>query len=193
LEKAPDVIFEEIEKAYKNKDRVKKWVTVADRYLKSYGNGRFERHWTAEDIVNEVITKILEGVRNIEPSELHKLDKYICLDIRSVIDGKFRSRKIVLPPKRKIANKEGEKEIDLIENNYTTEKDYIQYGLERKENLEKCYKELMNDEDAALVFLEWKEGKKSQEIADSLGIPVIEVGKIKKRIRYNLKKELSNN
>ena len=193
MEKAPDVIFEEIEKAYKNKDRVKKWVTVADRYLKSYGNGRFERHWTAEDIVNEVITKLLEGDRKIEPGDLHKLDRFIYMDIRSIIDGKFRNRKVVLPPKAMVVSKDGEKEIDLIETHHKTDKDYIILELERSEKLETCYNKLLKDEDAALVFLEWKLTDKTKDIAESLGITDLEVEKHKKRIRYNLKKGLNNN
>jgi len=193
LEKAPDVIFEEIEKAYKDKKRIKRWIVVADRYLKSYGNDRFERHWKAEDIVQELITLILEGKRNWNPEKAPDLDQYIYLNILSIIDGKLRNRKIVLPPKAMVVSKDGEKEIDLIETHHKTDKDYITAELERSEKLEACYNKLLKDEDAALVFLEWKLTDKTKDIAESLGITDLEVEKHKKRIRYNLKKGLNNN
>ena len=186
-------IFEEIELAYGDKERVKKWLVVADRYLKSYNNDKFERHWTAEDIVNEVITKTLENKRKWIPKNVPDLDKFIFMTIRSVVDDKLGNRDKVLPPTEKIYAGDDDKEIDLIENNNKTDKDYILHDIERTEKFEKCYNELLEDDDCALVFLEWKEGKTSKDIAVSLGISVEEVERIKKRIRYNLNKNINHN
>lgn len=181
-------IFEEIENAYKDKARIKKWYVVADRYLKSYGNDKFERHWKAEDIVMELTGKILEGKRPWDTEHCPDFDRFIYMHIRSIVDGKLRNRKRVFPQKEKVLSRYGDKETDLIEINNITEKDYIIDDIERTEKLEYCYKLLSDDDECALVLLEWQDEKTSREIADSLGITVAEVERIKKRLRYKIKR-----
>jgi RNA polymerase sigma factor (sigma-70 family) len=193
LTSAQSKIFEEIKSAYKDRKRVRRWLVVADRYLKSYNNDKFERHWTAEDIVNEVITKTLENKRKWIPEKVPDLDKFIFTTIRSVVDDKVGDRNRVLPQKEKVQARRGDFENDLIEINNKTDKDYILHDIERIEIFEKCYNELLEDDDCAIVFLEWKEGKTSKDIAVSLGISVEEVERIKKRIRYNLNKNINHN
>ena len=186
-------IFEEIEKAYKNKSRIKNWLVVADKYLKSYGNDKFERHWKAEDIVMELIRKMLEGKRVWNTEQCPDLNKFMYMNIRSIVDSKLKNRKRVLPGKVKVRTRYGDKETDLVETNHKTEKDYILQEIEFTEKLESCYEQLLNDEDCALVFLEWKEDKTSREIAESLGISVGDVERIKKRIRYKIKRSIIQN
>jgi len=186
-------ILEEIENAYKDKSRIKKWYVVADRYLKSYGNDKFERHWKAEDIVMELTGKILDGKRSWDSEHCPNFDRFICMNIRSIVDSKLRNRKRVLPQKERIQVRYGDKETDLVETNYITDKDYILYNIELTEKLEKCYDLLSDDDECALVFLEWKEEKTSLEIADSLGITVEEVERIKKRLRYKIKRSIKYN
>jgi DNA-directed RNA polymerase specialized sigma subunit len=110
-----------------------------------------------------------------------------------VIDSKFKTRQRVLPQKEKSHISNGDIETDLIEINNKTDKDCILHDIERKEQLERCYKELLEDDDCALVFLEWKEGKTSKDISDSLGITVEEVERNKKRLRYKLRKRFNKN
>ena len=186
-------IFKEIEKAYKNRTRIKRWFVIANRYLKSYGNDKYERHWKAEDIVMELIGKILEGKRAWNIEQCPDLDKFVYMNIRSIVNAKLRNRKSVLPRKIKVRARYGDKETDLIEANHKTEKDYILHEIESAEKLEGCYKLLLDDEDCALVFLEWKEGKTSREIAKSLGITIENVECIKKRLRYKIKRRIDYN
>lgn len=63
---------------------------VADRYLKYYSRGKFERHWTANDILAELFTKILEGERNWDPEQVPDFNKFILQNIRSIVEGRFR-------------------------------------------------------------------------------------------------------
>ena len=186
-------IFEEIENAYNDKRRVKKWLAVADRYLKSYGNDIFERHWEGKDIVMELITLLLEDERHYNPDKYKNFDQFVYSSIQSITEGKLKSRQRVLPQKTKVQARHGEQEIDLIEINNKSDKDYILNDIERTEKLEKCYNRLLEDDDCTLVFLEWKEGNSSKDIAHSLGIAVEEVERIKKRIRYNLNKNINHN
>jgi len=183
-------IFEEIENAYKDKSRIKNWLVVADRYLKSYRNDKFERHWRAEDIVMELIGKILDGTRVWDPEKCADLDNFIYMNTRSIVDGKFKNRDKVLPQKVNASTRYGDRETDLIETNHKTDKYYILHEIELKEKLENCYKQLSDDDDCAIVFLEWKEGKTTREISESLGITVEEVERIKKRLRYKIKRKI---
>ena len=180
-------IIKVFEEAFtKDKSRLKKWATVAQRYIDFYGKKRFERHWTAEDILKEVITRVLEGKRNYNPEVYKVVDEFIYKTIQSIVWDEFRNRNKVTPAEKYIENDDGGEFVNIYENKHRTENDKIQKDYEIKEQLTTSYNQLLEDDDAALVFLCWKQGSTSQDIADELGTELSKVESAKKRIRYKL-------
>lgn len=189
MDKPNQIIIDAFEEAFTvKKHRLKRWLVVADRYLKFYGNDKFERHWTAEDILNEVITKVLTGERNYNPEKYKGVDDYIFKTIRSIVDNEVGNRRLVCPAEDYGGDDEdGSPElVNVIEQVHATEKEQIHKNYIINEKLESSYQKLLEDEEAALVFLDWQKGLKSNEIAESLGIELEEVELAKKRIRYKL-------
>ena len=91
-----ELSIEKIEYAIKHKRiHFKAWLVVADRYLKYYTKGMYERHWTAEDIVSELIDKILHNERIWDPKRVPDFNKFIFQNIRSIVEGKLRVRSVV--------------------------------------------------------------------------------------------------
>ena len=88
--------IKEIETAFRNEQqRSKSWINVAGKYLKFYGSNGFENHYTAEDIVMELINKLLNGERNWDIEKVPDFDHFMYQNIQSIVEGKLRSRKIV--------------------------------------------------------------------------------------------------
>jgi DNA-binding NarL/FixJ family response regulator len=52
----------------------------------------------------------------------------------------------------------------------------------------RCYNEIEKDTEMGLVFLAWKDGKESREIAEEFGLAINQVEAIKQKIRRKLKK-----
>jgi RNA polymerase sigma factor (sigma-70 family) len=171
-----------------DKSRLKRWTTVAQRYLNLYGRNKYERHWEAEDILKELIAKIIEGKRNYDPEKYKNADDFIFKSIRSIVDDELRNRnKVKSYDKCTGTNEDGERSYtNILEKRYKTDKDTVHDEYIIEEQLENCYQLLLEDEEAALVFLEWQKGLKSCEIAESLGLELKEVEQAKKRIRYKL-------
>jgi RNA polymerase sigma factor (sigma-70 family) len=175
-----------VEAFTKDKSRLKKWAAVAQKYIDLYGKKRFERHWTAEDILKEVITRVLEEKRNYNPEAYKDVDDFIYKTIQSIVWDEFRNRNKVTSSEKYIENDDGGEFVNIYENKHRTENDTIEKDFEIKEQLTTSYNQLLEDEDAALVFLCWKQGSTSQDIADELGIKLSNVESAKKRIRYKL-------
>ncbi len=170
-----------------DKVRRRNWINVASRWLDIYGNKIFERHWTPEDIIKEVITRVLEGKRKYNPQNYKNIDHFIYWTIRSIIDDELGTRRSVIPMEKFIDSEEGGDFKNLYEQKYKTENDFIQKEFEIRQKLEKCYQIILEkDEDAALVLLCWKEGMTTQDIAEYLGIKKSEVEAAKKKIRYTI-------
>lgn len=173
------------------KNHFKKWLVVADRYLKYYSNGKYERHLTAEDVVQELITKILEGKRNWNPEKQPDFDQFMFLNIRSIVEGKFRARNKVESVEDFYPDNSETGVKHNFNKNLIAENEDPADAIDRNDKIEECYNEILDDEDAALVFLEWKKGKTSRQIAEELGMEVAEVERCKKRIIYKLNKKFN--
>lgn len=187
-----ELAIEKIEYAIKIKKKILKgWLVVADRYLKSYTKGIYERHWTAEDIVQELIEKILSGERNWDPETVPDFNKFMYTNIRSIVEGKLKSRQIVETVDNYYPEKEKSRVKKILPRGLTADNPDIYNEIDNYDKIGKCYDKLLEDEDAALVFLYWKDGNTSKEIAENLGISVIEVERIKKRIRYHLNQKIN--
>lgn len=171
-----------------NKKRLERWTAVAQRYLDLYSKNKFERHWEAEDILMELIAKIMEGVRNYNPDKYKNADDFIYKSIRSIIDDELGNKNRVESfDKYEGEGIDGERTFtNTVEKRHKTDKDEIHLNYIIKEKLESAYEKLLGDEDAALVFLDWRKGLTSSEISESLGLELKEVEQAKKRIRYTL-------
>jgi RNA polymerase sigma factor (sigma-70 family) len=171
-----------------DKNRLKRWTAVAERYLDLYGRNKYERHWEAEDILKELITKIIEGKRNYDPEKYKNADDFIFKSIRSIVDDELRNKNRVKSyDKYTGTDEDGDRSYTyILEKRYKSDKDAVHNEYIIEEQFESCYQLLLEDEEAALVFLEWQQGLKSCEIAESLGLELKEVEQAKKRIRYKL-------
>jgi hypothetical protein len=186
-------IFRIFEKILKHdKKRVGRWLGYANKLLKAYSiNGRYERHWTALDIVMELISRMCEEKRNWNQERVKDLDHYIYKNIGSIVEDIFRCRKIIKPGDIiKPSSKKGRVTVPFP-NGFIADNGDIDRKIDINTKLEKCYNELLKDEDCAIVFLEWKDGKTSRMISENLGINIAEVENIKKRIRYHLKNNMN--
>lgn len=179
-----------IEKTLRTKSILKKWVVVADRYLRLYTNNMFERHLTAQDIIQEFCLRVLTQKRNWDPEKQADFNQFAFNSFRSIIEGLVSARKIVKPGIQNSINQAND-EFQISYDKYATEKDAIFTNFETDETLEWMRNKLLGDpanpdDDCGLVFLLWKEGRSSKEIAEYFNNDVSEVENIKKRIRYKL-------
>jgi RNA polymerase sigma factor (sigma-70 family) len=187
-----ELAIEKIEYAIKIKNKaLKGWLVVADRYLKFYSKGIYERHWTAEDIVYELIERILAGERKWDSERVPDFNKFMYSNIRSIVAGKLKSRQIVETVDNYYPDVKESRVKKVLPRGLTADNPEIWRDIETYDKIEISYNKLLEDEDAALVLLYWKEGNTSKKIAESLGISVIEVERIKKRIRYHLKQKIN--
>jgi DNA-directed RNA polymerase specialized sigma24 family protein len=192
LDNSIEKAIKEIETAFRNEQqRSKSWINVAGKYLKFYGSNGFENHYTAEDIVMELINKLLNGERNWDIEKVPDFDHFMYQNIQSIVEGKLRSRKIVESVDSFKPNaKAGKVFRGLKPGQYADNRDTGEL-IDLKNKLERCYNELSGDDECGLVFLEWLQGKTSIEISESLGITVNDVERIKKRIKYQFNNKLS--
>lgn len=178
----PVKVFEDV--FVHDKKRLKRWLGFAAKYLDLYGNKVFERHWTPTDIIQEVVTRILEGKRKYDPDRYKNFDQFVFWTIRSIISKKFKTRKIVVPVESFEDSDNSNKGVNLAEHKYKTEDNFILEDFEFKTKFEKCYQQILDkDEEAALVLLCWKDEMTNQEIAKELGMEISKVEAAKKRIR----------
>ena len=181
----PIKVFEDV--FTRDKKRLKRWMNVASRYLDLYGNKVFERHWTPVDILQEVVTRVLEGNRKYNPEKYKNFDQFIFWTIKSIVYDEVKKRRAVVPSEKYTKTGDGGEFVNLLEQKHKTDGDYIQEDCHYKTEFEKFYQQILDkDDDAALVLLCWKDEMTNQEIASELGMDVSEVEAAKKRIRYTL-------
>lgn len=179
-----------IEKTLSKKSLLKKWVAVADRYLKIYTNNKFERHLTAEDIIQEFNLRVLAKTRSWDPEKQPDFDQFAYNSFESIIEGLVSARKNVQSGIQNALDQTND-EFQNSYNKYATKKDSIFTNFETNETLERIYNLLLGDptnpdDECGLVFLLWKEGQSNKEIAKYFNNDVSKVENIKKRIRYKL-------
>lgn len=182
---------QEVINAYKdaittNRKRLTKWISVIQKYLDYYGKNRFERHFEPHDILQEMIERVIKGTRKYHQNRYKSVDDFVYKTCWSIIEEKHRNKNRVEPAEKYMQTEDGGDYINKLEKKHITEKDYIQNSVEIEDKLEICYNQLLEDEEAALVFLYWKEGYTSKDLAEETGLTVAQVESAKKRIRYKL-------
>lgn len=182
---------QEVVNAYKdaittNKKRLKKWIAVIQKYLDYYGKNRFERHFEPHDILQEMIERVIKGSRQYHQNSYKSIDDFVYKTCWSIIEEKHRNKSRIEPAETYRQTKDGGEYINKFEKKHITESNYIQDTLEIKDKLEICYNQLLKDDEAALVFLYWKQGHTSKDLAKETGLTLAQVESAKKRIRYKL-------
>ncbi len=179
-------IFVEFEKILQeHPEKYNGWIFFADLLMNFFLHEVKNHCFTAEDIVHELITKIIEGKRKWNREKYPALDIYMKMCIKSDILNLYNKNK-----RRKtdcsyeFENSDDEENadnsfFDSIESNTYADplKEYTE-----KERIEMINKKLEDDEECWCVFDEMLKGNKNQEIAIILGLSVNEVVNIKKRI-----------
>jgi DNA-directed RNA polymerase specialized sigma24 family protein len=136
--------------------------------------------------VNEIIVKVIDSVRAWDMDRVPDINKFMYMQILSVVDNKFQKEKRLVSSER--YNKEDDSfyvTSDLISN---LDLDEIYKQQDIIETLTRCYNEIEKDTELGVVFLSWGEDNKSQEIAEEFDLTVKEVEAIKQKIRRKLKK-----
>lgn len=170
---------------------LKKWATVADRYLKFMTKEIYERHFEAEDIIQEFNLRVLSKTRNWNPEEEPDFNQFAYSSFKSIIEGLVSARKIVEPEVQTVFNNESDEEQVSIYDKIGTDKDIILSNIEINEKLERMFKKVLGDptnpdDECGLVLLLWKEGLSNKDIAEYFNNDIRKVENIKKRIRYKL-------
>ena len=162
------------------------WLAQADRLIKIKLNGRASQPNKAEDIVYEIIEKVIDGVRAWDMKRVPDINKFMYMQIRSVVDNKFNKEKKLVSSDAYNRENDSFYTINNIPNNLELDEIYKQQDI--MEAFARCYNEIEKDTEMGLVFLAWKDGKESREIAEEFGLTVKEVEAIKQKIRRKLKK-----
>jgi hypothetical protein len=69
------------------------WLAQADRLIKIKLNGRASQPNKAQDIVNEIIEKVINGKRTWDMDRVPDINKFMYMQIRSVADNKLNKEK----------------------------------------------------------------------------------------------------
>jgi len=162
------------------------WLAHADKLIGLKLNGRASQPYKAEDIVNEIIEKVIDGVRTWDMDRVTDINKFMYMQILSVVDNKFNKEKKLVASDAYNREDDSFYTINNIPNNPELDEIYKQQDI--MEAFARCYNEIEKDTEMGLVFLSWKDGKESREIAEEFGLTVKEVEAIKQKIRRKLKK-----
>lgn len=162
------------------------WLAQADRLIKIKLNGRASQPNKAEDIVYEIIEKVIDGVRAWDMKRVPDINKFMYMQIRSVVDNKFNKEKKLVSSDAYNRENDSFYTINNIPNNLELDEIYKQQDI--MEAFARCYNEIEKDTEMGLVFLAWKDGKESREIAEEYGLAINQVEAIKQKIRRKLKK-----
>ena len=162
------------------------WLAQADRLIKIKLNGRASQPYKAEDIVYEIIEKVINGKRTWDMDRVPDINKFMYVQIRSVVDNKFNKEKKLVSSDAYNRENDSFYTINNIPNNLELEEIYKQQDI--MEAFARCYNEIEKDTEMGVVLLSWVKENESQEIAEEFGLTVKEVEAIKQKIRRRLKK-----
>lgn len=165
---------------------VRKWLRWADTTLKLLGTEIPIQHISAQDIVNNVIIKTIEGDRKWEIDEL-PINVFMYNTIKSEVSNSKQFEK-----KRIYANITASEE---SQNENEPKGDFnLLADIENKDLIKLCEKAIETDYDCSVVFEAMKEAdpSKNKEIAENTGYPVPQVENIKKRLFRILNQILAN-
>ena len=163
-----------------------KWLEHADKFIKIKLNGRASQPYSAADIVNEIIEKVIDGVRTWDMDRILDINKFMYVQIRGVVDNKYKKERNIVS-KEKFNPEDGSfSDIDEIELRLELSEIYKQQDI--LESFTLCYNEIEKDTEMGVVFLAWIDGKGSKEIAEEFGLTVNQVEALKQKIRRKFKK-----
>ena len=162
------------------------WLEQADKLIKIKLNGRASQPYSAADIVNEIISKVIDDVRAWDMERVPDINKFMYMQIRSVVDNKYRKERKIVSGEKFNPDDGSFSVIDDMELKLELSEIYKQQDI--REAFTCCYNEIEKDTEMGVVFLSWREGNDSQEIAEEFGLTVNQVEAIKQKIRRRLKK-----
>jgi RNA polymerase sigma factor (sigma-70 family) len=201
-------VTSEIKKICSCKEKLKQFTFITLGKIRDYFDAYNIKGDTAEDVLQNLFIKFLKGKRKWYKNNGRTFENQLYMAIVSVIRNEFNKHyerdnteeknKSKSPKIYSIFDDEG----SLIENYLKDDSQDFETFENEKELLEsdtaagikKIYKELENDEEAYLVFDELlKLGNSDIKVAESLGMPIEDVRKAKKRIRRKSKNIITLN
>lgn len=162
------------------------WLEHADKLIKIKLNGRASQPYKAGDIVNEIIEKVIDDVRAWDMERVPDINKFMYMQIRGVVDNKYHKERRIISGEN--FNPEDGSFSDIHELEIKLDLSEIYKPQDILEAFTLCYNEIEKDTEMGIVFLAWKDGKESKEIAEEFGLTVKEVEAIKQKLRRRLKK-----
>lgn len=185
-------VNEAFEKAFKDEDagHYEYWLRVADCLLDWYLKGNSARHHTAEDVVREIVLKFLSGVYTWDMEKYPDIDINMKIRIKwYILNLKTTNKKEFVMPEYNYDD-DGEEIQFLDKNQHLTLEEILQ--VEEREELRSIIrKEIDDDTECALVYMEILNGKQTKDIAEEYKRPPDEINKYKKRLRNKIKKALN--
>lgn len=174
-------IFSEI---FRKKDyHLKLWISQAKFQLELKTRGRIARFTSGEDVVLEIISRVLSGIITWDTERVPNVNTFMYHQIRSNVSN------LVKKELCKIAQLTGQDAVpdscmQLDAGHYSiAEPGDVYKAADLNELKQSILKELGDDITASRVFIEMTEGVTNLSAAQSLGLTVREVENAKKRIK----------
>jgi RNA polymerase sigma factor (sigma-70 family) len=175
-----------------DKELYGKWRDFASYLLERNFYGKGARHIKPEDIVNEVIAKVLTGKRKWDKKKVPNINTFMTMHIKSIISNLQKTESYF------INFRDFNDDDDFIEEHigsiHHTQHGRIEHEYEMREAMSLWYDIFEKAGDIeCLKVLEWLRFEyKNYEIAEELNIETKQVENIKKRIRNKLSKMIND-
>jgi DNA-directed RNA polymerase specialized sigma24 family protein len=168
-----------------------RWVIYAEKLLKICCNEELKNIYTGEDVVFELIEKMLDGKRRIPQCSIG-VNTVIRNDIKSVISNYsklklFKHNTVTISERDEIEDYEFNSAIAY--NDIIADDSCLPDANLFVKELEVIVSQILPEEES-IVMLYIKDGYANKEMAKELGITIKEVEAIKKRIKRKLDKSL---
>ena len=182
------IIIQKFEKIFTNRSECYDiWLKVASDTLNKYFHGKRGRAYKAEDVVQEVILKIIEGVRKWDFKEYPNLTQFMIWNIKSFIHSLYKKEKYH-NYFEDISDYNNDSSNTIILPAFISPED-IELNYELMEKIKIFYERLEAEKEfECLKVIDYMRLEyKNSEVAKRLNIKPSEVVNIKKRIKNRLK------
>ncbi|MGB8319106.1 MAG: hypothetical protein WCE54_13320 [Ignavibacteriaceae bacterium] len=184
-----ELIIKEFAEVFKyNQALYKKWIRYSEKLLNNYFNGRGARHYKPDDVVSEILIKLIDGKRKWDMKKLPEIHRLMCMLIKSFVHNLYVKEKKMI----NFGNfhKDDEEKVEKLEAMNCISLEMIEKEYDMREAMKVCY-EIMeedDDEECLKVMELLRYEYRNPEIADKLKMQKNQVENTKKRLRSKLRK-----
>lgn len=196
MEQKPEEILAELERIHKESPgSYKKWLSFTVWQMKICFNRTKLQRFSAEDLIEDVIEKLIDGKRKWDKDKYPDLNKFmyrlICSHVKNLAKKKERHVYDYNFGEHDCPNDEVGKNTSRAK---TSEQifDYVEEDQGKFHLTDACFDALEKDRECQKVFHLLIDGKKNRQIADELKMKTSDIVNIKKRIFRKVKPVIEN-